>query len=177
MYKDEPFYYNLHMPRGRSYLGLLFFVLAYPATHYFVQYIPNPFVPNANLAMNMIFPVLAGYFYGPLSGAVTGLLGTGLSAVIVPDVYDALSILPHTLMGIIAGLMGKPRLQFLSALSVLVGHALNVIFYWRFGQLEVTNLFVLVLGLITETTIDVVAIMLLMILFHKHIYREDEQRW
>lgn len=177
MYKDEPIYYNLHMHKGRPYLGLLIFILAYPAAHFIVQYVPNPFVPDANLAINMIFPVVAGYLYGPVSGALAGLLGTGLSAVVVPDIYDALAVLPHTLMGIAAGIAGKSRQQLLSALCILIGHALNILFFWRYDLLEIKSAFVLTLGLVTETTIDVVAIIFLIVLLQKWVYRENEQRW
>ncbi|MBN8658714.1 MAG: hypothetical protein J0M11_23455 [Anaerolineae bacterium] len=145
--------------------------------HYFVGYIPNPLVPRASLAINMIFPILAGYFYGSLSGALAGLLGTGLSALLAPDIYDALAVLPHTVMGFIAGLAGNSRSQFLAALSVLVGHALNILFFWRFEYLSIESPFILFLGLLTETTVDIVAVILFIVLFHKKLYRDDDQRW
>lgn len=177
MYKEGSIYYNLFMHKGRPYLGLLIFILAYPTAHFIVQYVPNPFVPDANLAINMIFPVVAGYVYGPVSGALAGLLGTGLSAVIVPDMYDLLAIFPHTIMGIAAGVAGRSRQQLLSALTILIGHALNILFFWRFDMLEIKSPYILTLGLVTETTIDVVAIIFLIVLLQKRIYRENEQRW
>lgn len=146
-------------------------------THYLVEYIPNPLVPSASLAINMIFPILAGYFYGPLSGGVAGLLGTGLSALIAPDIYDALAVLPHTFMGFTAGLAGNSRSQFLAALSILIGHALNILFFWRFDYLSIESPFILFLGLLTETTVDIVAVILFIVLFHKKLYRDDDQRW
>lgn len=177
MYKGGAIYYNLFMRMGRPYFGLLIFILAYPAAHFIVQYVPNPFVPDANLAINMIFPVVAGYLYGPVSGALAGLLGTGFSAVLMPDLYDLLAILPHTLMGTAAGIVGKSRQQLISALCILIGHALNILFFWRFGMLEIKSPFILALGLTTETTIDVVVIIFLIVLLQKRVYRENEQRW
>ena len=165
------------MQKTRTYLGLVIFTLAYPAAHSLVQFIPNPLVPNANLAINMIFPILAGYFYGPFSGAVAGMFGPALSGFVRGDLYDVLAIFPHTLMGFAAGMAGRSKLQFLAALSVLIGHVLNVFFFWRFDLLTFKMPFTLILGLLTETTVDVVAITLLIVLFQKTLYREVEQRW
>lgn len=161
----------------RGHLGLVILTLAYPLTHFIVQYIPNPFVPSADIALNMIFPILAGYFYGPMSGAVAGALGTGLSAWLGADLYDLAAILPHALMGATAGLAGESRAQFPAAFSVLIGHLLNILSYWRFGLLTFEHLNTLVLGLLTETTIDVVATILLIVLLQRWLYKEKELRW
>lgn len=163
--------------RKRVDTGFIVLTLAYPVAHFVVAKIPNPFVPSANLALNMIFPVLAGYFYGPLSGAIIGAIGTGLSALIGADVYDAMSILPHAIMGYVAGLAGATRAQFPSALSILCGHLLNILFYWRFDLLTIDDAGILFLGLLTESTIDVVAIVLFIVVLQKQLYREADQRW
>lgn len=165
------------MPKEKSYVGLVLLTLAYSLTHYIVQYIPNPVVPNANIAINMIFPILAGYFYGPVSGAFAGALGTGFSAIVYVDMYDAFAILPHTVMGFVAGYAGNARLQFFAALSVISGHLLNVLFFWRFALLVIENPFTLILGLLTETTVDVVAVILFIVLFQSWLYHEADQRW
>lgn len=157
--------------------GLIFLTLAYPVAHILVRFIPNPFVPTANLALNMIFPVLAGYFFGPVSGALAGAVGTALSAFFGGDVYDVMAIFPHAAMGAAAGLAGASRAQFIGALTVLVGHILNLLFYWRFNLLLVDHPATLVLGIVTETTVGVVAIVLLIVLLQKWLYREADQRW
>lgn len=162
---------------SHRYVGLVILTLAYPLTHFIVQYIPNPFVPSADIALNMIFPVLAGYFYGPLSGALAGVLGTGLSALIGADMFDLAAVLPHMLMGAAAGLVGHSRSHFLSALTIIIGHALNILFFWRFDLMMIDHVNTLLLGLLTETTIDVVAVILVMVLLQKPLYREGEQRW
>lgn len=170
-------YNRLVEGRKREYMGLIVLTLAYPLTHFPIQYIPNPFVPNANIALNMIFPILAGYFYGPVSGGLAGLLGTGISAFIVPDIFDAMAILPHTLMGIAAGWAGASRSQFVAAISVVIGHALNILFYWRFDLLVIDHPDTLIIGLTTETTIDVVATILMIVLLQRWLYKETGQRW
>ena len=134
-------------------------------------------VPSANLALNMIFPILAGYFYGPMSGAVAGLIGTGLSALVGADIFDAVSILPHAIMGYLAGLAGASRAQFTAALSILSGHILNILFYWRLDLITFDHVGTLLLGLLTETTVDVVAIVLAIVILQNKLYRETEQRW
>lgn len=163
--------------QSSKHLGLVILTLAYPLTHYIFIHIPNPVLPSANLALNMIFPILAGYFYGPLSGAVAGAIGTGLAAFAGPDIYDALSILPHALMGYAAGLAGGSRSQFAGALSIIIGHLLNILFYWRFDLIPFDHTEILLLGLLTETTIDVVAIILLIVFLQKPLYRDKELRW
>jgi uncharacterized membrane protein len=164
------------MANRKRTIGLAILTLAYPLTHYIVQYIPNPLVPHAILAINMIFPILAGYFFGPISGAVAGAFGTGISAFLVPDIYDALAILPHMTMGLLAGIAGNSQAKFPSALSILVGHTLNILFFWRLGFLEYKEGYTLALGIVTESTIDIVAIILIIVLFQRLIY-ETEQRW
>lgn len=170
-------YNRLMEGHKREYMGLIVLTLAYPLTHFFIRYIPNPFVPNASIALNMIFPILAGYFYGPLSGGMAGLVGTGISALVVPNIFDAMSILPHTLMGIAAGWAGASRSQFVAAISIVIGHALNILFYWRFNLLVIDHPDTLIIGLTAETTIDVVATILMIVLLQKWLYKETGQRW
>ena len=160
-------------------IGLLVFTLLYPATSYIVQHIPNPMLKQEGsfLALNMIFIVLAGYFYGPLSGAFAGSVGTALSAVLRQDMYDAVAILPHTFMGIGAGWAGDRRLPLLGGFSIIIGHFLNMTLYIG-GEMVVIQpgeAGAITLGLATETMIDVVAIMLVITMFKKWLYHT--QRW
>lgn len=165
------------MPQ-RSMIGLTIFTLLYPALSFFVDYVPNPMVPGAIIALNMIVIVLAGYFYGPWSGAVAGGMGTALSALIRVSMWDGLAIFPHIIMGFAAGwVFNKYRSEFLSALTVIIGHILNMLFYVRLELLTISpdDIGVTLLGLATEITIDVVAIILIIALFKKWIY--STQRW
>lgn len=83
--------YVLNEPHGRIFqgrknghgdtkavLGIAAFTLAHPALEIVDQYFSNPMVPGAIIALNMILPVLAGYFFGPWSGAVAGSAGSGV---------------------------------------------------------------------------------------------------
>jgi len=152
-------------------------MLAYPLTHILVSHIPNPFVPTASLALNMIFPVLAGYFYGPISGALAGAIGTAVSGLVWGDLYDITAVIPHMFMGLAAGYTGNKRTELLTALTVIIGHGLNILFFWRFNLLTFENTDFLILGLITETTIDIVAIILLIVVLQKYLYQDKGKRW
>ena len=158
-------------------VGLIVLTLAYPLTHFLFHYIPNPFVPSASIALNMIFPILAGYFYGPVSGAMAGAVGTAISGFASGDVFDALAIFPHATMGFAAGMLGAARAQTGAALTVGIGHVLNLLFYWRFGLLTVENLGTLALGIVAETTVGVVAVILVIVLLQSRLYQEPDRRW
>ena len=66
--------------KRKRVIGVTAFTLAYPAMQLGIQYVPNPMVPGATIALNMILPVLAGYFFGPWSGAVAGGAGAGIAS-------------------------------------------------------------------------------------------------
>jgi len=157
--------------------GLAVFILLYPLVALAFRNVPNPMVPGAILAFNMIFPVLAGYFYGPFSGAVSGATGTAISALLRGSPFDTLSIIPHLIMGLAAGWSGKYRSDLLSALTIIIGHVLNLIVYAQWGLLKVSPgwLGPAALGLAVEATIDVVAIVLIMAWLGPRLYQTE--RW
>jgi uncharacterized membrane protein len=161
----------------KRWIGVTVFTLLYPAVAYIVTYIPNPMVPGAIVALNMIFPILAGHFYGPISGAVAGSLGTALAALLRSSQFDALSVFPHTLMGFIAGWIGPLRSELSSASTILIGHVLNILFYIRLGLLMVPadQVGVTLLGIISEAMIDIVAIVLVIFLGKRWLYTAE--RW
>jgi uncharacterized membrane protein len=161
----------------KQIIGIAVFTLLYPALAYVVEYIPNPMVPGAIVALNMILPVLAGYFYGPLSGAVAGGVGTALAALLRASLFDGAAIFPHILMGAAAGWMGKRRAEILSSTTILIGHALNMLFYLRLGVLTIPSerIASTLLGLATEAMIDIVAIVLVIALLKRWLYQEH--RW
>lgn len=164
-------------PAGR-WLWLAALTLAYPLAALVVSRIPNPMVPGANLALNMIFPVVAGYLLGPRSGLVAGGVGTGLSALAgVGGVFDGVSILPHALMGWVAGRLGQEGSEIMAAFALVVGHAANIVAYGAFGLMPWSGerLAVLVMRLVTETAIGVAATVLLGRLLKARVYQED--RW
>ncbi len=148
-------------------LGVLLLVLLYPAIAPLTRHIPNPMVPGASIALQMILPVLAGYFFGPLSGMVAGGCGAATSALLYVDMFDALAVFPHSVMGYMAGRLTKYESDIIPASTIIIGHILNMIFFLRLDliQLPMERLGVILLGLATETTIDLVAVILLMALF------------
>lgn len=158
-------------------VGIAVLTLLYPLLDPLTRFLPNPMVPGASVALNMIFPVLAGYFYGPLSGAAAGSLGTGLSALVWASSYDGAAVLPHLLMGLAGGWVGQYRSEILAALTILVGHALNMLFFLRLGLLTIApdQVGPTLLGLAAETMVDIVAIVLIAILFKSWLYQE--KRW
>jgi uncharacterized membrane protein len=158
-------------------IGVLVFTALYPAGAYLVRYIPNPMVPGASVALNMILPVLAGYFYGPLSGATAGCVGTALAALLRVNMWDAVAIFPHTLMGLAAGWAGQKRSEVLASTTILIGHALNMLFFLRLGMMTITAEQVgpMLLGLAAETMIDIVAIVLVAALLKQWLY--ESRRW
>jgi len=140
--------------------------LVYVVIGQVVAYIPNPMVPDAILALNMIVPIIAGYLGGPRNGMLVGLLGTGLNLVVkIPlsgvDLYELTAILPHMLMGTTAGWVGQSRIRIATATTILVGHVANILAFLLTGLLPVA----LVLtagfwkGLLAEMTVDLILIM------------------
>ena len=158
-------------------IGIIVFTLLYPIGAHTAEHIPNPMVPGAIVALNMIFPVLAGYFYGPISGALVGGFGTAISALWRVSMFDAVSIGPHIVMGLTAGWVGKYRSDVLCSLVVVLGHALNLMFYARMGLM--TTLTdqpgLVVLGVAAEATVDIVALVLAMTLLKRWLY--EANRW
>ena len=159
------------------FLGIIAFTIAYPALQSVVQYIPNPMVPGGVIALNMILPVLAGYFYGPLSGVVAGGAGTGIAGLLNGSAFTILAIIPQAVMGGVAGWTGKYRSEFLTGSTILVGHFLNLLFYLLAGVIAIPaeKAGVTILGLATESVIDIVAIVLFILVLKKYLYCDE--RW
>ncbi len=75
-------------PNRVQLLGILVFTLLFPVLASLVQYIPNPMVPGAIISLNMILPILAGYFFGPFSGLIVGSTGILLAALLQADKFS-----------------------------------------------------------------------------------------
>lgn len=159
------------------FLGVLLLVLLYPAIAPITRHIPNPMVPGASIALQMILPVLSGYFFGPFSGMLTGGCGAAMSAFLYADMFDALAVFPHSVMGFMAGWLVKYESDIIPASAVIIGHILNMAFFIRLGliPIPVERLGVILLGLATETTIDLVAIILMMAILKRFPRQKD--RW
>jgi signal transduction histidine kinase len=159
---------------------ILLGVVAYVGLGQVVDSIPNPMVPNAILAFNMVVPVVVGYFDGPLSGTLVGLLGTTLNFLVkLPisgaDLYEVVAILPHTLMGAAAGFLARSRSRINTALTIIIGHTLNICGFLLSGLLDLSRIWDTVFwtGLIAETMINLILIMFAI----SAIRRIQERHW
>ncbi len=94
--------------------------------------LPNPMLEGAILALNMTVIVIAGGMAGPRAGLATGFFGTALTYLIRlmmgrPDSFELYAILPHMVMGGVAGLVALGEVSRITiAMTILVGHALNL---------------------------------------------------
>jgi len=127
--------------------------------------IPNPMVGGgAIIAINMVVVVIAGILLGPAGGALTGLVGTSLNAVFLGTgaaPYEFAAIIPHTIMGFTAGVVGR-RNQLVASLTILVGHILNIIAFIIVGLMPANQMAVTIfsIGLAAEAVVDIVVIVL-----------------
>lgn len=129
-----------------------------------VQFIPNPMVPGAIIALNMTVVVIAGILLGPSSGALVGLVGTLVNAVVIQGTgkpFEFAAVVPHTIMGFTAGLVGRSS-PYLASLTILIGHALNLLAFYLIGLMPASAVAATVfsVGLAAEAVIDIVVIVL-----------------
>jgi signal transduction histidine kinase len=159
---------------------LLLGVSAYIAMGAIMKQAPNPMLPEAILALNMVVPVIVGYFAGPLTGGLVGLLGTGLnfsfhSSFTGPAYYEGAAIVPHAIMGATAGwVSGRTGSRIITALTIVVGHTLNIFAFLVFGLITVDILQNITFwtGLFAETTVDVILIAIVITAMQQREKRE-----
>jgi signal transduction histidine kinase len=143
-------------------------VVAYVALGVAVKGIPNPMLPDAILALNMVTLVVVGYFAGPATGALTGLIATTVNfslqlPIVGSDFFEAAAILPHAVMGGAAGWMARLTLSRLAAaLTLLLGHLLNISMFLLVSliPLELAWSAVFWTGIIAEATLGFILVML-----------------
>lgn len=145
-----------------------------------VEFIPNPLIPNAILALNMTVPVIAGYFGGPHIGTLIGLMGTLANfGVEIPysgiDYFELAAILPHALMGAAAGWVGKSKSRTGAAAMLLVGHGANILAFIAAGLLPIKSILSASLwtGLLAETAIGMIIIVLTISIIEQFGNRES----
>lgn len=125
---------------------------------------PNPFIPGAIIAVNMVIPVLVGILFGRVPGLLVGLLGTLLNSISpAGSLFEVLSVVPHGIMGWVAGHFRERVPTLFLACSLFVGHGLNILTYVLFGALSITSLLNLAFwyGLAYETFAGVIAVTIL----------------
>lgn len=102
--------------------------------------VENPMVPGANVAVNMIIIVLAGILFGKEVGLFVGLMGTSINAVITGSGFEYAAIIPHLIMGWLAGKLREKNGLFTSSLAIIVGHALNIIAFLIAGLMQTEDI-------------------------------------
>jgi LytS/YehU family sensor histidine kinase len=102
---------------------------------------PNPFIPGAVIAFNMVVIVIAGIIGGKRMGAIVGFFAT-LFNTLSPagSVFEFAAIIPHTIMGFSAGYLRSKMATPFVALTLLIGHGLNLLFFLVFGLMSYTVL-------------------------------------
>lgn len=130
---------------------------------------PNPFIPGAIIAINMIVPVLAGILFGPWCGLVVGLGGTFINSFTpAGSSFELLATLPHGLMGFVAGKLVDRAPTPVPSMALAAGHLGNIAMYVAFGLMkwtEVANARFWY-GLLTEFFVGMVAVSLIAALYH-----------
>ncbi len=156
-------------------MGVAAFTAMYPLFAPLLSGVPNPMVPGAVVALHMVFPVMAGFFYGPVSGALAGGVGTFASWLVWGGPFDLLATVPHLLMGLLAGILGGNRSEFAASLAIVPGHLMNMAVYLSFGLLHIAPGMAgpTALGLATESTVDIVAVILVCGLLKGRLYSEE----
>jgi uncharacterized membrane protein len=128
----------------------------------FVRFIPNPMVPGAIIALNMVVVVIAGILLGPAAGALVGLVGTAVNGFLTPagNPFERAAVLPHAIMGFAAGLVGA-RSAVAGSLTIIIGHVLNIFVFILLGLLPLAEITAVIFffGLAFETVVDVVVIL------------------
>lgn len=146
--------------RQIAYIAVL--AALYVVVGQLVRFLPNPMVPGAIIALNMVVVVIAGMLLGPLAGALVGLIGTFVNAISpAGNPFEWAAIVPHAVMGYSAGLARRAPVV-LAALTIIVGHALNILAFVIARLLPANQVTATVfsVGLLVEVIIDVVVISL-----------------
>lgn len=127
--------------------------------------IPNPMVGGGSIiAINMVVIVIAGILLGPVPGALVGFVGTFVNALFLggsASSFEFAAIIPHTIMGLSAGLVGR-RSTVAGAFTILVGHILNVIAFIIVGLMPANQMAVTIfsIGLLVEVIVDIIVIVI-----------------
>jgi uncharacterized membrane protein len=142
--------------------GAVILAATYVVIGQFVRFFGNPMVPGANIALNMVVVVIAGILLGPAAGALVGLVGTAVNGFLTPagNPFEQAALLPHGIMGAAAGLAAR-RSVFTGALTITVGHGLNVLVFLTRHLMPATAVTSALFfsGLLFEIVVDVVVVL------------------
>jgi energy-converting hydrogenase Eha subunit B len=159
-------------------LGIALFTLLFPITAPLMQCIPNPMVPGAIVSLNMILPILAGYFYGAISGMIVGGTGALFAALLQANQFYLAGVYSMGLVGALAGWIGRHhRAEIPAATTIILSHIINILVLIRVGMLDIPpeRIGVTLLGLTAESAIDIIATMLVIATLKQWLYQTE--RW
>ena len=105
---------------------------------------PNPIIPGAVIAVNMVVPVIAGVLFGARAGLLVGVVGTlinsfipGASDLVEKDlIFERLAVIPHGIMGLCAGLLRDRFPTPIVAGTLFIGHILNIFMFGVYGLIS-----------------------------------------
>ncbi len=140
---------------------------------------PNPFIPGAIIAINMIVPVLAGILFGPWCGLAVGLCGTFINSFTpVGSAFELMATFPHAAMGFVAGLWADRAPTPIPSMALAVGHLGNIAVFLAVGLMPIADVTTarFWFGLLTEFFVGMVAVSLIAALYHVAFDPEDPAR-
>ncbi len=124
---------------------------------------PNPYIPGAVIAVNMIIPIIGGILFGKRVGFLTGLFGPLSNAIYTGSKFEYLAIVPLVLVGFLAGAYNEKAPSPVLAFLIVVAQALTTALYALFGLVPVFGRmfwfglgyesFIGVLGIVVITTL------------------------
>lgn len=137
-------------------------ILIYIILSFFANFLANPFIPGAIIAIYMPVVVIGGHLQGKVPGFIIGIgatLITSLLKLFLNDpnfIFEIASIIPHGAMGYIAGILGNRKNSILSSLAIIPGHFINVTFFGMFGLIPFNVIIGIYLhiGLIAEIMLN-----------------------
>ncbi|MGV9197427.1 MAG: hypothetical protein ACOC4M_01145, partial [Promethearchaeia archaeon] len=175
MRKQANYYY---LKTFSCWLQIGISIIIYIVISLFSHYLLNPFIPGAIIAIYMTIIVIGGHLQGRRPGLIIGLLATLLSSLFKfflndPNfIFEFASVIPHGIMGYIAGALGNRKNSKVSSLVIIPGHLLNLLFFGLFGLISFDRILWIIfhIGFIAETMLDLSIIILGINLFKKHFY-------
>ena len=108
---------------------------------------PNPFIPGAVITISIIVPIIAGLIKGKRMGTIVGITATALNTLtpagglLNGSLYELLAVIPHGLMGYIAGKYREEISTILVAGSALAaGTILHIALLLIFLKLSLSTI-------------------------------------
>lgn len=142
-------------------------LLLYVVSGQMMQSITHPLFSETSLRLNIVIPVLVGYWCGVLPGALVGAFGPLLSFLLTlilgqPDFYQVVNVLPYAIMAAATGWKEGHETRLGASLTILIGHLLSVLGYTLAGLIPFSLLgeSSLWMGLLAEVMLNLLIVML-----------------